>query len=242
MRFLSFVRCLCAFGVGLSALSVSAVALGAQEMSFEPPTRQTEYWGGLARNSPRWGVLGDSPSMDLALFGIRFERTAGGLKFVGSTTSTTWHFDLIPVALISIPYLRGDRDCEEGFPCDVRPRTGVPPFSSGAVLGMGINPIGLTKRYRQRSVISPSVGVTAGALLFDRKVPTMRSNAFNFTVAAEIGLRIARPEQTGVALTYRLHHLSNGGLGRENPAVMSHLVTIGLVSPVRRGRVGDAQP
>lgn len=224
------------WGLALGLLVATPCERAAQEMRAAPRTRQVELWGGLAQNSPRWGILGDTPAMDLALLGIRIERPLGGPVFVGATRSTVVHMDLIPLALLSSPYERLDRSgpsvCDEEGAC-TEPRGGAGPFASGAVVGMGISPLGITTRFRHRRRVSPSVGVTGGALLFDRAVPTRRSSFFNFTASVELGLRIGRPERAGVALTYRFHHLSNAGLAADNPAVASHILSFGRVSPAR---------
>lgn len=211
-------------------------ALGAQEMRAARPMRQVEFWGGLAHHSPRWGVLGDTPDMSLAIFAIRIERPLRGPTVVGSTQRTMIHMDFIPLALMSPAYESlgqlGGSGCEIEDLCVGRP-DGSGLFSSGAAAAVGLNPLGITTHFRQRSYFSPSIGVTGGVLLFDRATPTTASSHFNFTAAVEVGLRIGPPERAGIVLAYRLHHISNAGLAHENPAVASHLLTIGLRAPPR---------
>ncbi len=223
---------------GALLLSGSAPAVAAQEMRSIPPTRQVEVWGGLANNSPQWGILGDTPGMSVALVGFRFARPfRRGPAFVGDSRATFMHLDLVPLALMSRPYLSAfDREkvgCTDGAPCFADPRDDVRLLSPDAAMGFGVNPLGFTTYFRRNRLLSPSLGATGGFLYFNQRVPTSSSTSFNFTAAVELGLRIGRAEAAGFSLVYRMHHLSNAGTGRENPAVLSHVVTIGARSARR---------
>jgi hypothetical protein len=228
---------LCALAAVL-LVAGGAAASAAQEMRSVTPTRQLEFWGGVAHNSPEWGVLGDTPGMSLAMFGVRFARPVGRAPaFVGDTRATFLHLDLLPIVLMSRPYLSAwDREaagCEKSYPCYADPRDDVRLFSPDAAMGIGANPIGITTFFRRNGRLSPSVGATGGFLYFSRPVPTSSSASFNFTAALEVGLRIGRSEEAGVSLVYRLHHISNAGTARENPAVASHLLTVVARTPRR---------
>lgn len=201
----------------------------------ETPPRdwQLEVWGGLAIGSPSWGVLGEAPAMNLGLVGIRFHHALGDSASAGSGRVTEFVADLIPVARLSTPYvsLRGTGyPCEPGHLC-VAPHLarGSGVFPRGSAFGIGINPAGILTRWRADRLISPFLGMVVGGLFFDRATPTTQSTRFNFTAAIETGLRLSLPGQHPTfVLTYRLHHLSNAGTGRENPGIASHLFTIGL--------------
>lgn len=197
-----------------------------------------EAWGGLAWDSPSWGILGNVPEMNFALVGLRFSRLLGGGD--GSTPSrmTEFSFDLVPVALTSPPYvsLRGAATpCPPRSLCALRPnvRSGGP-FPEGSAYGFGVNPAGLTTRFRADRHVSPSLGLNVGGLWFDRHVPTSKSSRFNFTASLEAGLRVGPPDAAGVTITYRFHHLSNAGTAGENPGLASHLLSVGILSPRRR--------
>lgn len=194
--------------------------------------RAVEVWGGLASNSPRWGLLGASPEMNFGLLAVRFVRPVGPPPRRAGAPTFEFMVDLIPVAMLSTPYrsARGTGlSCPNASLC-VLPQTDSSGrlFPSGSSFGLGFNPAGLTARFRGDRTVSPSVGVVVGGLLFDRAVPTTRATRFNFTASAEFGVRIGPPDRQGITLMYRFHHLSNAGTSPENPGVASHLFTAGL--------------
>jgi hypothetical protein len=173
--------------------------------------------------------------MSLAIFAIRVSRPLVDPTRVNGYRRTVRHFDLIPLALLSPPYisLHGS-----GEPCPPRALCAfVPPdngqlFVSGAATGAGVNPLGFTTYANPHRNIAPSFGVTGGVLVFDRRIPTTRGAYFNFTAAVEAGLRIGPIDGRSLVLAYRFHHISNAGLAPENLAVASHLFTVAM----RHGR------
>jgi len=204
----------------------------AQEVRTLTSVREMELWGGLAQGSPQLGILGETPNMNFAVFALRISRPVARMS--SPTRSTMVHLDIIPFALLSPPYtsLTGtnDPDCSPNALC-LEPATNAPGlFPNGSAVGIGVTPLGITMHFRQDRTLSPSLGVTGGALLFDRAAPTTAGARFNYTAAIEAGLRIGRPDRTGLVLTYRFHHISNAGMARENPGVASHLLTFGLRS------------
>ncbi|MEM7417796.1 MAG: acyloxyacyl hydrolase [Gemmatimonadota bacterium] len=73
--------------------------------------------------------------------------------------------------------------------------------------------------------VSIQADAAGGALLFDIPAPAANTTRFNFTAEVALGLRVQVP-YAHVAAGYRLHHLSNGGLGRVNPGVDSHMLYV----------------
>ena len=215
------------------ALLVFAVPLRAQEI--RESRRALEVWGGLASNSPRWGLLGASPEMNLGVLAVRFSRTLGAPSGRARTATVEYTFDLIPLVVLSTPYVsaRGTGLACPGAGLCVLPQShgSGATFPAGSAVGLGFNPAGLTLRFRPARVVTPTVGFALGGLLFDRAVPTTRATRFNFTASAEVGLRLGPPERQGVTLTYRFHHISNAGTSSENPGVASHLITLGIHIP-----------
>ena len=217
------------------ALLIASAPLQAQDsavVALRSHPLTVELWGGLASNSPRWGLLGAAPQMNLALTSVRFAQVVGEPSFLGNGTRLEYTFDLIPVAKLSTPF-RSARGT--GAPCPRSDLCVFPQadqsgrlFPDGSALGFGFNPAGLTARFRPDRRVSPTVGFAVGALYFDRPVPTTRATRFNFTASGEAGLRIGPPDGMGVTVTYRFHHLSNAGTSEENPGVASHLVTLGF--------------
>jgi len=218
--------------IAVLLLAIAVRAPEAQEVRGGTPVRELEIWGGVAQGSPQLGILGETPNMNFAMVALRISRPLVGLSSL--TRATMVHLDIIPFALLSPPYtsLTGtnDPDCRPDALC-LEPATNAPGlFPNGSAVGVGITPLGITTHFRQDRTWSPSIGVTGGALLFDRAAPTTAGARFNYTAAVEAGLRIGRPDRTGIVLTYRFHHISNAGMARENPGVASHLLTLGLRS------------
>lgn len=220
------------FRLAVILLAIAFRAPVAQEVRALTSVRELEIWGGLAQGSPQLGILGETPNMNFAMFALRISRPLERMS--SPTRSTMVHLDIIPFALLSPPYtsLTGtnDPDCSANALC-LEPATNAPGlFPNGSAVGIGVTPLGITMHFRQDRTLSPSLGVTGGALIFDRAAPTTAGARFNYTAAIEAGLRIGRPDRTGLVLTYRFHHISNAGMARENPGVASHLLTFGLRS------------
>jgi hypothetical protein len=218
----------------LVGLATAAPTLDAQEMRTLERRPEMEIWGGLAQGSPQLGILGETPGMNVAMVGLRIARPLSRVEHIADSRRTLIHLDIIPFALMSPPYvsLAPDEadDCSPGSLC-LQPGTSAPGlFPNGSAIGIGMAPLGITTQFRRDRRLSPSFGLTGGALVFDRPVPTTRGTQFNFTAAIEVGLRVGLPERSGFILTYRFHHISNAGTARENPGVASHLFTFGLGS------------
>lgn len=219
---------------------MGADALGAQELRSLERRLEVELWGGLAQGSPQWGVLGETPGMNVAILGLRLARPTSLEGPNAADRMTTVHLDIIPLALMSTPYtsLRGTAagNCDPDALC-LQPGTNAPGlFPNGSAVGIGVSPFGMTTHFRRTRRVSPSIGLTGGALFFDRRVPTTRGSAFNLTATLETALRFGDPDRTGFVLAYRFHHISNASFARENPGVASHLLTVGL----RSGRARTA--
>jgi len=203
-----------------------------------------EVWGGVAQASPQWGQLGEAPDVRLGLVALRWTRALGAPP-PGELPALEWTIDLIPFARISpsLISLRGTGQvCATATLCVLRSpidsRTSL--FPPGSPIGFGISPLGVTRRYNRETGLSPFVGLTGGVLWFDRPVPTTQAATFNFTASAEFGVRLGPPNEPGITLSYRFHHLSNAGTAGENPGVASHVISIGLHRP-RLGRGQDRE-
>jgi Lipid A 3-O-deacylase (PagL) len=215
---------------GLSADALRAQGSADTSMAL---SRSVEFWGGLARNSPQIGILGETPSMSFGQFAVRVMRRVGDAR-VGAA-HWEYGYELVPFAKMSKPLisLRGT-----GFPCPPRQVCTRTPnaeeygsvFLAGAPTGFGGSPIVIARRFATRSRFAPFTSVTGGALWFTERVPTTQSARFNFTASYELGVRIGTADSPGVTVAYRFHHVSNAGTGGENPGVASHLITVGIHS------------
>ena len=212
---------------GFLAASIVACPAAAQA-----PGESFEFWGGLAASSPALGLLGDTPGMNLGMLAMRWSRWMGRTDERTGIPRYEISFDLIPVVRISPPL--ESVDCPGSTTC-VAARTSQDRedrfFPERSPFGIGVNALGLTRRFAPRRGISPSLGATVGALLFEERVPTTRASALNFLIGAEAGVRIGDPAQHTILLTYRALHLSNGGMQRENPGVFWHTITAGVRYP-----------
>lgn len=207
----------------------TAAPVRAQDSTHTPPVRDFELWAGVAQDSPRLGALGETPGMNLALIALRFSRPMGSGS---SARRTTYHVDIVPVAIISPSYesarASSGADCRPDALCVIAREQGSGFFPGGSILGVGISPLGLTTHFRRDRAVSPALGLTGGAMYFDAPTPTTRAGRANFTASLELGLHFNRPEGHAYLLTYRLHHISNARTAPENPGVASHLFTFGL--------------
>ena len=194
-----------------------------------------ELWGGLAGDSPQWGLLGQAPDVSLGLIALRWTRAIGAPAPAGELPALEWVLDIIPVARLSpsLISLRGTgQPCETAVLCVLRPvDVSSSRFPPGSPFGVGVAPLGITRRFNRTSQVSPFVGVNGGMLWFDRAVPTTKASHFNFTASAELGVRFGPPDEPGITVSYRFHHISNAGTAGENPGVASHLFTLGVHRP-----------
>jgi hypothetical protein len=202
--------------------SVTAASSGAGE-----PRRITfGVWMGVATDSPRLGVLGDTPGRDLFAAGVR----ASWPVWRSEHAMLEYTLDLIPLALISdgpAPIAPGGRcqwsDCgTNGFPL-----AGSPGAERLRAYGAGLAPLGVELTLRRTSRLRVHAGASGGALLFSRAVPLEPASHFNFTADMGVGVTIVPRGSYGVTLGYRFHHISNGGLAPWNPAVASHMLVVG---------------
>lgn len=93
----------------------------------------------------------------------------------------------------------------------------------------GIAPLGFEGIVALSPRIGLSAGVEGGALYFNRRIPDPGETRFNFMADASVALRFSlgasRPTLIG---GFQLNHISNGGTGRVNPGMDSHLLFVGL--------------
>lgn len=222
---LALARTIVAQEPASSAFASSPVTGAATGATFE-------FWGGLAGSSPALGILGDTPGMNFGMVAMRWSRWVGRTDARTGVPRYEISFDLIPVARISPPLesieCPGPTTCVAG---GTEPPEQDGLFPDRSPFGLGINALGLTRRFAPRRGISPSLGATLGALLFEERVPTTHASALNFLLGAEAGVRLGDPASQTFLLTYRALHLSNGGMRRENPGVFWHTITVGVRYP-----------
>jgi hypothetical protein len=164
--------------------------------------------------------------MRLAIGALRWSRPIRQ----GERVVLEYTADLVPMALMSPPLPSPSqstgrpRSCAGTCPYSAS----VSPFADGAAFGAGASPFGIAAAFRAGQRVQPTLAATGGLLWFDRRVPTGRAARVNAAVTAEAGIRVAATERVALTLTYRLHHISNAGLARENFALASNLVSLGV--------------
>ncbi|MBI2829047.1 MAG: acyloxyacyl hydrolase [Acidobacteria bacterium] len=93
--------------------------------------------------------------------------------------------------------------------------------------GYGFSPIFFRWSMRKRGVVAPFAEILGGALRTDHEVPEGVSR-FNFTAQSGLGLQLPLAGRRSLVFGYRLHHISNGGLGPRSPSLNSNVVYGGL--------------
>jgi len=221
------------FAASLSATASAAQSVPRPDASTQSAVASTEIWAGVARNSPSLGVLGKSPGMSLAILAIRVSRPLDPTDRFPALRTTVRHFDIIPIARLSPPYISrhgSGAPCPSHTVCVNVPDENGRLLGSGAASGVGVNPLGFTTSINPERSVVPSFGATGGLLFFNRRVPSTRGAKLNFTAAVEAGVRFGPPNGSALVVSYRFHHISNAGFAPENLAVASHLLTFALRS------------
>ena len=75
--------------------------------------------------------------------------------------------------------------------------------------------------------VTPVFRIGAGFLYGNRRVPPTETR-HNFTLLTGLGLNVKLSDRSVLALEYRLHHVSNAGIGFRNPGINAHTILLGL--------------
>ena len=192
--------------------------LGAPAGSLAQSTADAPGWGAFAAASfESKGPWGRVPGRDLFMVGVRRSK---------ALTSGRWTLfyraALIPAAVLT-----------NNEPVDLQRIPGrlgnwAPSAPRSTAVGFGVMPLGLslvTPRFRG---LSAAGLVTMGLMWFEEAVPYRNAARLNF--AGEVGLEVRygwSPRWSWLA-GYRIHHLSNGGVGDVNPGLDGRLFHIGV--------------
>jgi hypothetical protein len=196
-----------------------------------------ELWLARGSHSPMWGVLGNTPGVNMAVMAMRYTR------MIASSRDMTVEYtaDVVPVAVFSPPLPTAQGTQTASARCSDKKCELIPfqrTFPPGSAFGAGFSPLGLTWVFRPNSHIRPVLATTGGMLWTDREMPTTAASRFNFTVTAEAGLRAAISRSYELTTTYRFHHLSNAGMA-ENVALASQLFSVGVRWHTERQQAED---
>jgi len=204
-----------------------------------PPKKVTtfEIWSAGARNAPLKTRYGLKRDRELYLMGLRWSRP------IGRHAGGVWEYtnDVLPmVAATQTPFYR---DTTFTRRLRIPSRSGIGQETvtqrvdsmilfNRTVYGAGWVPLGL--RYRTETRYAQLVlGLSAGAVYFNRRMPDPEETQFNFTLDGTAVLDIPLGKHHGVSLGYRFNHISNANTGRVNPGMNSSMLQLGW--SVRRG-------
>ena len=84
--------------------------------------------------------------------------------------------------------------------------------------GGGFAPVGLKWNFVSRGRYHPYLEVNGGAMFTQKDVPPVNTSAFNFTAAFGPGVMMRMRRNQALSLALRYFHMSNGGLGYNNPS------------------------
>jgi Lipid A 3-O-deacylase (PagL) len=90
----------------------------------------------------------------------------------------------------------------------------------------GINPLGLKWNFERRGRLSPYLELGGGVLFSNHNVPTY-TNTVNFSPSAAFGTHILG-EKYNWSVELRYLHISNAGLGANNPGLNTVQVRVGV--------------
>lgn len=85
--------------------------------------------------------------------------------------------------------------------------------------GIGVLPIALRYDSPFFRRFAMDAALDGGGIEFTRPVPVPTSTTFSFIARVGMDVKFAATSRTAVVIGYRHAHLSNGGLGRDNPGI-----------------------
>lgn len=95
--------------------------------------------------------------------------------------------------------------------------------------GAGVAPLGFEGVGSLGRRVALQIGVSGGAVIFNRRIPDPGETRFNFMADGNAAIRFAViPGRATVVAGFRLNHISNGGQGQVNPGMDSHLLFVGF--------------
>jgi hypothetical protein len=96
------------------------------------------------------------------------------------------------------------------------------------VYGAGVTPAGVQLYGNVTRMVSLFGNLSGGVAWFTRDMPVPDARRLNFLLDVGGGIRVARDGGSALLLGFKFHHMSNAGLGRENPGIDGNVVYAGL--------------
>ena len=100
--------------------------------------------------------------------------------------------------------------------------------SHDMALGVGVLPLGVQWQTAANAAMQFHVRVAGGAMAFSNPTPVNEATHANFVLEAGGGFTFRRPLGREVTIGYKLHHLSNAGLGTKNPGLDSNVLYVSV--------------
>lgn len=97
-----------------------------------------------------------------------------------------------------------------------------------SVFGIGLVPVRLNLPVLKKHN-TPFITTSSGVIMTDKPFPDSRGTRLNYILEFGIGYQFSAGSNKLVQAGYKLHHLSNGNTGNENPGIDSHMFFFGLL-------------
>lgn len=143
------------------------------------------------------------------------------------TVAIRYTFEGIPLAALREPFFLtgcafpGTRCVAVQAPQD------VPLFTHRrTTYGTGASPAGIEVSFLPAKRIQPFFGIRGGFIYFNRNALDVFASQFNFTIDGRGGIRIPLRSGKDISFAYMFQHLSNADIGRTNPGLDSHMISL----------------
>jgi hypothetical protein len=172
----------------------------------DPQTRISKkneimIWGGFSPDSTTALPSAATKDARFGIVGVRYARRFNNSRFLNLKYTAEFY----PVAILNFP----DRGVRK------------------TARGIGFSPLGLQMNLRPHKIIQPFVGISGGAISFNKSVPNELGRKFNFTAVVSGGVEFLIKKKRSVTVGYKLFHISNAGLGEVNPAFDDNVIYAG---------------
>lgn len=144
------------------------------------------------------------------------------------TVAVRYTFEAVPLAALREPFFvmgcsfpSPDRCVAVTAPQD------FPTFTHRrSSYGTGASPAGIEVSFLPAKHIQPFFGIRGGFIYFNRNVLDTFASQFNFTIDGRGGVRIPLRSGKDISFAYMFQHLSNSDIGRTNPGLDSHMISL----------------
>lgn len=100
-------------------------------------------------------------------------------------------------------------------------------YGSQWTYGFGLDPIGLKLNFRARRRLQPFIDTTGGFIVTTRDIPIDQASSFNYKFGVGGGFDYFLSARRSLRFGYAFRHISNNGLGHNNPGIDAGVVEIG---------------